>query len=249
MATRHTAPSDPLWRSAAAAFQMCMSAGLPAVNIAYVGNEPPAAVWETLAIALEGFFLAEGAWTAGGGSGSGGRDGGEASAEDPVSPADAASPASVADSAADGAGADGAANETAGGAADAAAAEADGSADAAGSPPPGSPPPGSPRATPPQRAKRRSSGRPAATSPPAALGEAPTDAELEQARQVQWVCHLLPDHCGTVRRGGFHHLMGSKSIRGSCRHAEPLLMPLDRFATSSQGLFITNYLLQIASPT
>lgn len=198
MATRHTAPSDPLWRSAAAAFQMCMSAGLPAVNIAYVGNEPPAAVWETLAIALEGFFLAESAWTAGGGSGSGGRDGGKASAEDPVSPADAASPASVADTAADGTGADGAANETAGAAADAAAAEADGSADAGGSPPPGSSPPsspspGSPRTTPPQRAKRRSSGRPAATSPPAAVCEAPTEAELEQARQVQWVCHLLPD--------------------------------------------------------
>lgn len=59
MATRHTAPRDPLWRSAAAAFQTCMSAGVPATNIAYVSKAPPTGIWEALAVALEGFFLAE----------------------------------------------------------------------------------------------------------------------------------------------------------------------------------------------
>jgi hypothetical protein len=59
MATRHTAPGDPLWRAAALAFQQCMTAGLPATNIAYVGQAPPAGIWEALAIAFESFFLAQ----------------------------------------------------------------------------------------------------------------------------------------------------------------------------------------------
>lgn len=59
MATRHTAPGDPLWRAAALAFQQCMTAGLPATNIAYVSQAPPAGIWEALAIAFESFFLAQ----------------------------------------------------------------------------------------------------------------------------------------------------------------------------------------------
>jgi hypothetical protein len=59
MATRHAASGDPLWRAAALAFQQCMTAGLPATNIAYVSQAPPAGIWEALAIAFESFFLAQ----------------------------------------------------------------------------------------------------------------------------------------------------------------------------------------------
>lgn len=59
MATRHVVPQDDLWRTAAAAFNSVVVAGLPAINIASARGHPVDEAWDTLAAALEVFLLAE----------------------------------------------------------------------------------------------------------------------------------------------------------------------------------------------
>lgn len=59
MATRHVLPQDDLWRTAAAAFNAVVVAGLPAINIAHVSGQPIGGAWEALATALEVFLLAD----------------------------------------------------------------------------------------------------------------------------------------------------------------------------------------------
>ena len=58
MATRHVVPRQNLWRTAAAAFNAVVVAGLPAVNMAHVDGLSTDQAWDTLATALEVFLLA-----------------------------------------------------------------------------------------------------------------------------------------------------------------------------------------------
>eukprot|EP00884_Botryococcus_braunii_P011070 jgi/Botrbrau1/19965/Bobra.0059s0081.1 len=59
MATRYTSFQEGLWRAAVPAFTTVVSAGLPAINIAYINGDelPPDHCWSALAEAFEIFLL------------------------------------------------------------------------------------------------------------------------------------------------------------------------------------------------
>lgn len=59
LATRYTAFQEGLWRAAAPAFTTVVSAGLPAINIAYINGDelPPDDCWSALAESFEIFLL------------------------------------------------------------------------------------------------------------------------------------------------------------------------------------------------
>jgi hypothetical protein len=63
MATRYTLYNEGLWRAAVPAFTTVVSAGLPAINIAYINGDelPPGDCWTALAEAFETFLLGSGA--------------------------------------------------------------------------------------------------------------------------------------------------------------------------------------------